>query len=153
MLKPWLPIPHDSDFSIHNLPFGIFSDERPARAGLAIGEWIVDLAAAYALNMFPHYPEAGSAFRKAVLNDLMAIGVILALQEAGYNVPNDVAVMGFDNIPKAKIVRPALTTIAQDPRGMGLLLAQALFDRMLSETPPPRRVYESTCELIVRDSA
>ena len=74
MLKPWLPVPPDSDFSIHNLPFGIFSDERPARAGLAIGNWVVDLAAAYALNMFPQYPEAGSAFRKPALNDLMALG-------------------------------------------------------------------------------
>ncbi|SDG63560.1 fumarylacetoacetate hydrolase [Dyadobacter soli] len=74
MLQSWLPVPSDSDFSIHNLPFGIFSDERPARAGLAIGEWVVDLAAAYALNMFPHYPEAGSAFRKPVLNDLIALG-------------------------------------------------------------------------------
>ncbi|SEJ64991.1 fumarylacetoacetate hydrolase [Dyadobacter sp. SG02] len=74
MLQSWLPIPPDSDFSIHNLPFGIFSDERPARAGLAIGDWVVDLAAAYALNMFPHYPEAGSAFRKPVLNELVALG-------------------------------------------------------------------------------
>lgn len=74
MLQPWLPVPPDSDFSIHNLPFGIFSDERPARPGLAIGHWVVDLAAAYALNMFPHYPEAGSAFRKPVLNDLIARG-------------------------------------------------------------------------------
>ena len=74
MLQSWLPVPPDSDFSIHNLPFGIFSDERPARAGLAIGNWVVDLAAAYALNMFPQYPEAGSAFRKPALNDLMALG-------------------------------------------------------------------------------
>lgn len=74
MLNPWLPVPSDSDFSIHNLPFGIFSDERPARAGVAIGDWIVDLATAYGLNMFPHYPEAGSAFRKPVLNELIALG-------------------------------------------------------------------------------
>lgn len=74
MLQPWLPVPSDSDFSIHNLPFGIFSDERPARAGVAIGDWVVDLASAYGLNMFPHYPEAGSAFRKPVLNELVALG-------------------------------------------------------------------------------
>lgn len=74
MLQPWLPVPPDSDFSIHNLPFGIFSDERPARAGLAIGDWVVDLAAAYALNMLPQHPEAGSVFRKPVLNDLIALG-------------------------------------------------------------------------------
>lgn len=74
MLRPWLPIAPDSDFSIHNLPFGIFSDERPARAGVAIGDWVVDLATAYGLNMFPHHPEAGSAFRKPVLNELVALG-------------------------------------------------------------------------------
>ncbi|MCF0073928.1 fumarylacetoacetase [Dyadobacter sp. CY261] len=74
MLQSWLPVPPDSDFSIYNLPFGIFSDERPARAGVAIGEWVVDLTAAYALNLFPHYPEAGGAFRKPVLNDLIGLG-------------------------------------------------------------------------------
>lgn len=74
MLQSWLPVPPDSDFSIYNLPFGIFSDERPARVGMAIGSWVVDLAAAYALNMFPQYPEAGNAFRKAALNDVMVLG-------------------------------------------------------------------------------
>jgi fumarylacetoacetase len=74
MLQSWLPVPPDSDFSIHNLPFGIFSDGRPARAGLAIGDFVVDLAAAYDLNMFPLYPEAGSLFRKPVLNELMTLG-------------------------------------------------------------------------------
>ena len=52
------------------------------------------------------------------INDLMAIGLILELQAAGYRVPEDVAVLGYDNIPEATIVRPALTTIAQDPRDM-----------------------------------
>jgi LacI family transcriptional regulator len=88
-----------------------------------------------------------------VLNDLMAIGVILALQEADYNVPHDVAVIGFDNIPEAEVVRPVLTTIAQDPRGIGQLLAEALFSRMESPLKIERRVFESTCRLIVRDSA
>lgn len=74
MQHSWLPIPSDSDFSVHNLPFGIFSDERPARAGLAIGEWIVDLSAAHSLNLFPAYPDAGSVFRRPVLNELMALG-------------------------------------------------------------------------------
>lgn len=87
-----------------------------------------------------------------VLNDLMAIGVILALQEAGYRVPEDIAVMGFDNIPEAAIVRPALTTIAQDSRDLGRMLAEALFSRL--ENPlMPRRLLEGTYQLIVRDSA
>ncbi|WP_353718485.1 fumarylacetoacetase [Dyadobacter sp. 676] len=74
MLQSWLPVPSGSDFSIYNLPFGIFSDDRPARAGLAIGEWVVDLPATYALNLFSRYPEAGGVFRKPVLNDLIGLG-------------------------------------------------------------------------------
>ncbi len=87
-----------------------------------------------------------------VVNDLMAIGLILALQEAGYRVPEDVAVVGYDDIPEATIVRPTLTTIAQDSRDIGEKLARALFDRIL-QPDIPRRVFESSRNLIVRDSA
>jgi len=86
------------------------------------------------------------------INDLMAIGLILALQEAGYRVPEDVAVVGYDDIPEATIVRPTLTTIAQDSRDIGEKLARALFDRIL-QPDIPRRVFESSRDLIVRDSA
>ena len=88
-----------------------------------------------------------------VLNDLMAIGVILALQEAGVRVPEDIAVMGFDDIPEAKIVRPMLTTIAQDPRDIGLKLAHALFDRINNPEIEQPRIFESPWKLMVRDSA
>ncbi len=87
-----------------------------------------------------------------VVNDLMAIGLILTLQEAGYRVPEDVAVMGFDDIPEATIVRPALTTVAQDPHDLGRKLAESLFHRI--ENPLlPRRLLEGTYQLIIRDSA
>jgi LacI family transcriptional regulator len=88
-----------------------------------------------------------------VLNDLMAIGVILELQEAGYRIPDDIAVLGFDDIPEAQIVRPMLTTIAQDPRDIGTLLAESLFSRMESPVQVERRVIESKSRLVVRDSA
>jgi DNA-binding LacI/PurR family transcriptional regulator len=88
-----------------------------------------------------------------VVNDLMAIGVILTLQEAGYRIPDDIAVMGFDDIPEAKMIRPKLTTIAQNPRDMGQKLAEALFERIESSTIIPRRILESPLHLIVRDSA
>ncbi len=87
------------------------------------------------------------------INDLMAIGVILALQEAGYSVPGDVAVLGFDDIPEATIVRPTLTTIAQDPRDIGLKLATALFERLENPEIKERRVFQSSCRLVVRESA
>jgi len=86
-----------------------------------------------------------------VLNDLMAIGVILKLQEAGLRIPEDIAVLGFDDIPEASIVRPALTTIAQDPRDLGQKLAHALFER-IKNPDMSRRLFESPCRLIDRDS-
>lgn len=87
-----------------------------------------------------------------VLNDLMAIGVILALQDAGYAVPDDVAVIGFDDIPEATIVRPTLTTIAQDPRDIGQKLARALFERIEDPSISERRVFESPYKLVIRQS-
>ena len=88
-----------------------------------------------------------------VLNDLMAIGLILELQEAGLRVPEDVAVVGFDDIPEATIIRPTLTTIAQDPRDIGLKLANALFDRINDPDITGKRIFESTLRLIPRESA
>jgi LacI family transcriptional regulator len=87
-----------------------------------------------------------------VINDLMAIGVILTLQEAGYSVPEDVAVLGFDDIPEATIVRPALSTIAQDPRDMGQKMAKALFERIENPNISERRIFESHYQLIPRQS-
>jgi LacI family transcriptional regulator len=87
-----------------------------------------------------------------VVNDLMAIGVILTLQEAGYSIPQDVAVLGFDDIPEATIIRPTLSTIAQDPRDIGLTLARALFERIENPSITTRRVYECSYQLIPRQS-
>lgn len=88
-----------------------------------------------------------------VANDLMAIGVILALQDAGLKVPDDVAVVGFDDIPETTIVRPTLTTIVQNSRDIGEKLATALFERIENPNISQRRVFESSHKLIVRESA
>lgn len=87
-----------------------------------------------------------------IVNDLMAIGVMLTLQEAGYRIPEDVALIGFDDIPEATIVRPMLTTIAQYPRNIGQKLAELLFSRIDNPTLE-RRVHEDSFKLIVRNSA
>lgn len=88
-----------------------------------------------------------------VANDLMAIGIVLTLQDAGYSIPEDIAIVGFDDIPEATIVRPALTTIAQDPHDIGERLGKALFERLRNPGIVARRVFESSSRLIVRDSA
>lgn len=86
-------------------------------------------------------------------NDLMAIGLILEFQDAGYTVPDDIAVMGFDDIPEASIIRPHLTTMAQTPVGLGQKLADALFDRIEGRITGPKRILECPCTLVPRQSA
>lgn len=116
---------------------------------LVRGDWSVEggRCAAHELLQNDELPTA-----LIVLNDLMAIGAILVLQEAGLRVPEDIAVLGYDDIPEARLIRPALTTIAQDPADLGRKLATCLFDRI--ENPDlPRRVLASPQTLTIRDSA
>ncbi|MBI5668651.1 MAG: LacI family DNA-binding transcriptional regulator [Chloroflexi bacterium] len=87
-----------------------------------------------------------------VCNDLMAIGAIDAAKDLNCRVPEDVAVIGFDNIPEATIIRPRLTTIAQYPVEMGQQMAHAVFDRIEGLSNGTRQVFEIPCRLIERES-
>jgi LacI family transcriptional regulator len=86
-------------------------------------------------------------------SDLMAVGALMAIKEAGLKVPTDIAVIGFDNIPIAKLVNPSLTTIDQFQEKVGQRAAQMLFDRMSETAPEIGRCEEMSYELVVRDSA
>jgi LacI family transcriptional regulator len=86
-------------------------------------------------------------------SDTIAIGALEAAEEMGYRVPDDIAILGFDNIPEASWVRPRLTTIAQYPEKIGFLLANSLFDRIQKKYTGPSRRFEVPCDLIIRESA
>jgi len=63
-------------------------------------------------------------------NDISAIGAIWAFREAGLRVPQDVSVVGFDDIPGAAFANPGLTTVRQPLLRMGQIAAQTLIDRI-----------------------
>lgn len=86
-------------------------------------------------------------------NDLMAIGAMRAIREAGLRVPDDLSVIGFDDIPAASLVTPALTTIRQFQHEMGARAAQLVIERLRGHAPAGGRVVEMPYELIVRESA
>jgi DNA-binding LacI/PurR family transcriptional regulator len=65
-----------------------------------------------------------------VTDDLMAFGVISALNEMGYAVPDDVSIVSFNNVPLARVSTPPLTTIDIDIYQLGYKGAQLLFDRI-----------------------
>ncbi|MBL8162470.1 MAG: LacI family DNA-binding transcriptional regulator [Anaerolineae bacterium] len=85
-------------------------------------------------------------------NDLMAMGAMIAIREAGLSIPNDIAVMGFDDIPTAKLVYPALTTVAQNQGTLGQKAAQMLMERINGAAPDQGRSIEMPYRLIERDS-
>jgi LacI family transcriptional regulator len=85
-------------------------------------------------------------------NDLMAMGALTAIREAGLRVPQEVAVAGFDDIPAAHLVTPSLTTITQYQQNIGQRAAEMLFERLNgSESGAPRSI-EMPFSLIVRES-
>lgn len=85
-------------------------------------------------------------------NDLMAVGVLAALTEAGLRVPNDIALVGYDDIAYAPYLSVPLTTVRQQTQRMGRTAAQLLLERFGGAEMPPRRVVLAP-ELIVRASS
>jgi len=83
----------------------------------------------------------------------MAIGAITVAQEMGYAVPQEIAVIGFDDIPEAQMITPKLTTIAQPAREIGQKLAQCLFDRIEHQITGEPRAYKVRHTLMIRGSA
>jgi DNA-binding LacI/PurR family transcriptional regulator len=82
-------------------------------------------------------------------SDLIAIGALRALQEAGLDVPRDVSVVGFDDIPAASHTNPPLTTVVQDTRRAGDLLVETLL-RQIAGDPAANSVIPT--RLVVRKS-
>ncbi|MGB7437986.1 MAG: LacI family DNA-binding transcriptional regulator [Candidatus Acidiferrum sp.] len=109
-------------------------------------------------------PELGYPYGKALLernipftalfayNDISAIGAMRAFQEAGRRVPEDISVIGFDDISIASYSLPRLTTIRQPLEKMGMIAAQTLLERIEQDSVfVPEIAVEP--ELIVRQSA
>lgn len=83
-------------------------------------------------------------------SDVIALSAIAALQDAGLRVPQDVAVVGYDDIPDARTCSPALTSIRQDIAGGAHALVARLFARLAGEEAPgirlaPSLVVRATC--------
>ncbi|MEM8858203.1 MAG: LacI family DNA-binding transcriptional regulator [Chloroflexota bacterium] len=85
------------------------------------------------------------------LNDAMAIGVYEAAEELGIRIPEELSVIGFDDIPEAKYIRPQLTTVRQPQRDIGREATRLLIDLIENERDTLKTITLNT-ELIVRDS-
>ncbi|HAL61047.1 MAG TPA: LacI family transcriptional regulator [Chloroflexi bacterium] len=89
-----------------------------------------------------------------VASDMMAIGALKALRQAGWQVPQDIALVSFDDIPIASAIEPALTTVRQPIERMGSIAVEVLLSLVESspeEEAPVHRIVLPT-ELVVRAS-
>lgn len=85
-----------------------------------------------------------------VANDMMAIGAIKAIKEEGKNIPNDISVIGFDDIPLAEVIDPPLTTVRQPAFEKGEKAAKLLIKMIEQKEKIKSEVLR--VELIVRNS-
>jgi len=87
-------------------------------------------------------------------NDMMAVGCLVALREAGIRVPDQIALAGFDDIPLARFLSPPLTTVRADIATLGLLALERLAGLIESGAPPAAHSAERLpVEVVVRGSS
>lgn len=84
-------------------------------------------------------------------NDLMALGAMRAIQEEGLRIPEDIALIGFDDIDFATLAKPSLSSVTQPKYETGNLAAELLFERIEEDTLPAR-YYSVEPNLAVRET-
>jgi len=87
----------------------------------------------------------------ACFNDLAAIGAMRAFEDFGLHVPEDISVIGFDDIKVAAFAKPRLTTIRQPMSNIGRIAAQSVLNRLKGSEPFRERITVEP-ELVVRES-
>lgn len=114
------------------------------------GDWSVE-SGQQAMTRLLQLPQPPTAVMAC--NDQMAIGAILAAEALQVRVPEEVAVVGFDDIPAASWLRPRLTTVAQPAIAIGQYLARAVFNRIEGVVTEPCQLHQIECQLRIRESA
>jgi DNA-binding LacI/PurR family transcriptional regulator len=109
-----------------------------------VGDWTSDSGYAFGRTVDPDFTAVFAG------NDQMALGLIHALHERGIRVPEDVSVVGFDDMPEARHFLPPLTTIRQDFRALGRLSVERVLAELEGVDVPPRALLQP--ELVVRAS-
>jgi LacI family transcriptional regulator len=97
-------------------------------------------------KLLPHQPDA-----VFVASDIMAVGALRALRESGLRVPDDIAIIGFDDTPQAELTAPPLTTMRQSPYTMGYKTLEALLEIIRNPDLPTQNIILES-ELVIRMS-
>ncbi len=125
---------------------GIEPDDDLIRYGSLDYSFSSGLAAAQSLLQQPSPPTAIFC-----ISDMLALGAINGAQNMGLQVPNDVSIVGFDDVAHATMFRPHITTMAQPCYEIGYKATELLYRLMKSKTIACSNVLLD-CQLVVRDS-
>lgn len=85
-------------------------------------------------------------------NDFTAMGAMYAIRDAGLSVPDDIAIVGFDNVPLSAYTTPPLTTVDQTILQQGREAARLILERITGDRSRERREICLECNLIIRES-
>ncbi len=85
-------------------------------------------------------------------NDIIAYGCIKALKERGYNVPEDISIIGFDNLPLCAVMDPLLTTMNVSKRQIGKMAMRMIINRINNDFSAPAVKISISGDLIQRSS-
>lgn len=121
----------------------------PQDDDVATGDYTVEGGHRAMLELLDRSPDLDGVF---AANDLMAAGAIRAVVDRGLRIPDDVAVVGFDDVPIAQATQPQLTTVHQPIEELGRRMAQSLVASLVGGEPAPQHVRLGT-HLVVRHSA
>jgi len=116
---------------------------------IVAGPPVLEQGYAGTLELLSRRPEITAIF---AYNDLLALGALRACRRLGRRVPQDLALVGFDDIPLADQISPALTTVRVDKYALGQLCMRRMCE-MLSDPGAAFPVAEVGVELVVRESA
>jgi LacI family transcriptional regulator len=114
------------------------------------GNWSAASGEIAFIEMLKKYPEVDAVFCS---NDQMALGLLHHAHAIGKRIPEDLAVIGFDDMAEAAFFTPALTTIRQPLRELGTLAVKTLLEQVKGTDPRQfSQIITLPTELIVRDS-
>jgi LacI family transcriptional regulator len=113
---------------------------------IATGEFSENSGYLAMQQLLPHHPDAVFA-----ASDITASGAMRAIFDAGLRVPDDVALVGFDDLPLASTTQVKLTTVHQPITKFGVQAVELLQDVITNGCTPARHIILDT-ELIIRDS-
>jgi LacI family transcriptional regulator len=116
----------------------------------AMGNWSSASGEAGIAELVQRYPQIDAVFAS---NDQMALGVLHYAAMHGIRIPDDLAVVGFDDLPEAAYFTPALTTVRQPLRELGMLAVKSLLAQIEEDSATPAELLQTLpTELIIRDS-